>query len=155
MDVNQLVIYTYCPFKSLAILESDSGGLLVLEETSLLRTVEQKAESVLLFKNRNNYRQKNAIKLGCLFMWLFRRLLTLMRRWEYKLVLLVLTLFEFLILPLFTRSIPCIIKTKVTITETKFLPWAIWGCHWAKAFSWACSGVTYHFLVSIFILIIR
>lgn len=68
MDVNQLVIYTYDPFKSLAILESDSGGLLVLEATSLLRTVEQKAESVLLFKNRNNYRQKNAIKLGCLFM---------------------------------------------------------------------------------------
>ena len=53
---------TYCPFKSLTILESDSGGLFVRDATRRLKTVEQNAESVLLFKNLNNYRQKNAIK---------------------------------------------------------------------------------------------
>jgi len=57
------LISTYCPFKSLTILERERGGLLVLDETNLLSTVEQKAESVLLFKNLKSYTQKNAIKL--------------------------------------------------------------------------------------------
>lgn len=55
---------TYCPFKSLTILESESGGLFVRDATRRLKTVEQNWESVLLFKNLNNYRQKNAIKEG-------------------------------------------------------------------------------------------
>merc|ERR1719329_235559 len=43
-----------CPFKIWAILEIEMGGLLVLEEMSLLRTVLQKAASVLLVRNLNN-----------------------------------------------------------------------------------------------------
>ena len=39
------------PFSSWAILEIEIGGLLTLEATSLLRTVLQKAESVLLVRN--------------------------------------------------------------------------------------------------------
>lgn len=40
-------------------MESESGGLLVLDDTSLLRTVLVKAESVLRDKNLNNYTQQN------------------------------------------------------------------------------------------------
>lgn len=42
-------------------LESDRGGLLVLEETSLLRTVEVNAESVLRDRNLNNYTPKHNV----------------------------------------------------------------------------------------------
>jgi hypothetical protein len=42
-------------------LESDRGGLFVLEETSLLRTVEVNAESVLRDRNLNNYTPKHNV----------------------------------------------------------------------------------------------
>jgi len=42
-------------------LESDRGGLFVLEEISLLRTVEVNAESVLRDRNLNNYTPKHNV----------------------------------------------------------------------------------------------
>jgi hypothetical protein len=55
IDCIAMLISTYCPFKSLTILESDNGGLFVRDAMRRLSTVEQNAESVLLFKNLNNY----------------------------------------------------------------------------------------------------
>ena len=75
---------TYCPWRCLASLESERGGLLVREATSLLSTVLQNAESVLLVRKRKS----------------------LISRWMYRLVLLVSLLLECFILPLLTRSIP-------------------------------------------------
>ena len=75
---------TYCPFRSWLILETEIGGLLILEEINLLNTVLVKAESVLLDRN----------------------LKSLIRRCRYKLLLLVSFLLWFLIRPRFTRSIP-------------------------------------------------
>ena len=50
---------TYCPFKSLAILEIEIGGLLTLEETSLLKMVLLKLESgILLERNLKSYMPK-------------------------------------------------------------------------------------------------
>ena len=49
-----LVRGTYCPFKSWETLEIEIGGLLILEDTSLLKTVLLKEESVLLDKNLNS-----------------------------------------------------------------------------------------------------
>ena len=62
----------------------DTGGLFVLEATSLLRTVLQKAESVLLDMN----------------------LKSLTSKWWYKFLDLVSFLDLFLNLPLLARSIP-------------------------------------------------
>lgn len=54
--------YTYCPFKSLAIFEMDIGGLLTLEEMSLLNTVLLNIESgILLERNLKSYTNQNTI----------------------------------------------------------------------------------------------
>ena len=45
--------------KFLTNLESESGGLLILEETSLLRMVLEKTESVLLERNLKSYQTKD------------------------------------------------------------------------------------------------
>jgi hypothetical protein len=56
------MLQTYClEPRCLISLESDRGGLLVLEETSLLRTVEVNAESVLRDRNLNNYTPKHNV----------------------------------------------------------------------------------------------
>jgi len=53
-----------CPFKSWATFEIEIGGLLILEEISLLNTVLLNELSVLLDKNLNSYKeQKNALIL--------------------------------------------------------------------------------------------
>lgn len=52
------MFFTYFPFSSWATLEIEIGGLLTLEATSLLRTVLQKAESVLLVRNLKSYRKQ-------------------------------------------------------------------------------------------------
>ena len=49
-----LVRGTYCPFKSWETLEIEIGGLLTLEDTSLLSTVLLKELSVLLERNLNS-----------------------------------------------------------------------------------------------------
>ena len=43
----------------------DTGGLLVLEATSLLRIVLQNAESVLLHKNLKSCNQKKLVSTSC------------------------------------------------------------------------------------------
>lgn len=54
---------TYCPFKSWATFEIEIGGLLTLEEISLLNTVLLNIESgILLERNLKSYSKKNAIK---------------------------------------------------------------------------------------------
>ena len=63
--LDQYFDYTYCPFKSWATFEIEIGGLLILEEMSLLNTVLLNELSVLLDKNLNSYKQeKNALNLG-------------------------------------------------------------------------------------------
>jgi len=42
-------------------LEIEIGGLLILEEISLLKTVFENPELVLLARNLNNYNNKNAM----------------------------------------------------------------------------------------------
>ena len=44
-----------CPLRSRATFEMEIGGLLTLDEMSLLRTVLQKLESVLLVRNLKSY----------------------------------------------------------------------------------------------------
>ena len=41
-------------------METEIGGLLILEEMSLLKTVAVKAESVLLLRNLNNCKQQKS-----------------------------------------------------------------------------------------------
>ena len=65
---------TYCPFKSWETLEIEIGGLLTLEETSLLKTVLLNELSVLLERNLNNCIQNNRVKNGCY------KVLTLIKR---------------------------------------------------------------------------
>ena len=67
-------------------MEIEIGGLFTLEEMSLLRTVLQKLESVLLERN----------------------LKSLTSKWRYKFLDLVSLLLECWILPLAIRSIPIV-----------------------------------------------
>ena len=61
-NCNYLVRGTYCPFKSWETLEIEIGGLLTLEETSLLNTVLLKELSVLLERNLKSCNQNNRVK---------------------------------------------------------------------------------------------
>lgn len=54
--------FTYDPFKCLASLEIDIGGLLTLEETSLLKMVVLNMQSgILLERNLKSYIKKNRV----------------------------------------------------------------------------------------------
>ena len=59
---NYLVQGTYCPFKSWETLEIEIGGLLTLEDTSLLNTVLLNELSVLLERNLNSCKKNNRVK---------------------------------------------------------------------------------------------
>ena len=61
------IIATYVFFpKFLISFESESGGLLILEERSLLRTVLANDESVLLERNLKSYKELKMFEFGYL-----------------------------------------------------------------------------------------
>ena len=63
MMKNANKISTYCPLRSWAIFEIEIGGLLILDEMSLLNTVLLDIESgILLKRHLASYSKKNAIK---------------------------------------------------------------------------------------------
>ena len=64
MTVETTTAILSCPLRSWTSFEIEIGGLLVLDETSLLKTVLVKADPVLLYKNLNSCSEKKKHKMS-------------------------------------------------------------------------------------------
>jgi len=67
VTVETITAILSCPLRICTSFEIEIGGLLVLDETSLLKTVLVKADPVLLYKNLYScsYENKHEMTLSC------------------------------------------------------------------------------------------